>query len=192
MGLLNKKEERKAAQMKAAFTPGSGANMPGLSPQVPPEVLPGSKAAVAAQGKKFGTIGSLIGGTGGAILGSLTPVGPIGGAAIGAGLGSGAGQFLGSGSINPGQLAANTATGAVGGAISPMTPGIGGAMAGAHPNVGASLLGQLGAMQGASMLGLNKPVDPAQVPPGTNPGMMTMYEDDPYRQPRVGLFGRIK
>lgn len=192
MGLLNKKEDQKKAQMKAAFTPGSGANMPGIPGQVPAEVLPGAKAAVAQQGQKFGTIGSLIGGTGGAVLGSLTPVGPIGGAAIGAGLGSGAGQFLGSGTINPGQMAANTATGAAGGAMSAAIPGLGGAMAGAVPNVGASLLGQSGAMQGASMLGLNKPVDPLKVPPGTNPGMMTMYEDDPNMQPRVGLFGRIR
>lgn len=192
MGLLDKKEDKKKAQMKAAFTPGSGVDMPGLTPQVPPEYLPGNKAAIAAQGKKFGTIGSLIGGTGGAVLGALTPVGPIGGSAIGAGLGSGAGQFLGSGSINPGQLAANTGTGAVGGAMSAAIPGLGGAMAGAVPNVGASLLGQSGAMQGASMLGLNKPVDPLKVPPGTNPGMMTLYEDDPNMQPRVGLFGRIR
>ena len=190
MGLLNKKEDEKKAQMKAAFTPGSGANMPGIPPQVPPEVLPGAKQAVEAQGQKYGTIGSLLGGTGGAALGALTPIGPIGGAAIGAGLGSGAGQFLGSGSIDPRQLAVNTGTGAVGGAMSAAVPGLGGAMAGAAPNLGVSLLGQTGAAQGASMLGLNKPVDPLKVPPGTNPGMMTMY--NPYAVPSVGLFGRIK
>lgn len=192
MGLLSKKEDEKKAQMKAAFTPGSGVNMPGIPGQVPAEVLPGAKQAVKAQGQKFGTIGSLLGGTGGAALGALTPIGPIGGAAIGAGLGSGAGQFLGSGSVDVGQMAANTGTGAVGGAMSAAIPGLGGAMAGAVPNVGTSLLGQSGAMQGASMLGLNKPVDPLKVPPGTNPGMMTMYEDDPNMQPRVGLFGRIR